>query len=592
MGIVDEDIVRVRESTDIVAVISQHLQLRRVGQRWVGLCPFHAEKSPSFSVNAEQGLYYCFGCQAKGDAITFVREIEHLDFPGAVEWLANKAGITLRYTDTGENEGRKRRKRLVEAMTRAVEWYHERLLSSPDAKEARGYLRSRGFDGAKVREFQLGWAPDDWDALARFLKVPDDVLTDTGLGFVNRRNRQQDAFRGRVLFPIFDVQGEPVAFGGRVLPGHDGPKYKNSSESPLYAKSKVLYGLNWMKAGIVEADEAIVCEGYTDVIGFADAGLRRAVATCGTALTEEHFRSLKRYAHRVVLAFDADAAGQAAAERFYEWEKAYEIDVAVADLPPGVDPADLARTDPERLVAAIEGATPFLGFRVHRALAAGSVDTPEARARTAEAALAVIAEHPSELVRDQYVMEVADRCRLDPDQLRAQLARGGGRPPGGDAPPALVRPPRAASSRDGAEVDALRLAVHQPESVGHLLDEVLFEDELHAAVFRALAPGGTMHDVLERCDPGAADLLQRLVVEEATADPDNVASVLTAAAARRELRRLDAANRRDFDVERSQRIAWLKLAIEQVDPDDADPGVRAQLLAWLADEAEGPEETA
>ncbi len=585
MGIVDEDVVRVREATDMVAVVSQHLQLKRVGNRWVGLCPFHAEKSPSFSVNAEQGLYYCFGCQAKGDAITFVREIEHLDFPGAVEWLAAKAGITVRYTDTGENEGRKRRKRLVETMARAVDWYHDRLLSGADAKEARGYLRTRGFDGEKVRRYRLGWAPDDWDALARFLTVPDDVLKDSGLGFVNRRNRQQDAFRGRVLFPIFDVQGDPVAFGGRILPGHDGPKYKNSSESALYAKSKVLYGLNWMKAGIVEADEAIVCEGYTDVIGFADAGMPRAVATCGTALTEEHFRILKRYAHRVVLAFDADAAGQAAAERFYEWEKAYEIDVAVADLPPGVDPADLARTDPAGLVAAVENATPFLGFRVRRALAGGSVSSPERRARTAEAALAVIAEHPSDLVRDQYVMEVADRCRLDPDQLRAQLTRVGSRV---EARPAV--PVRPHPHHDSAEVEALRLAVHHPDSVAHLLDEVLFEDELHAAVFRALAPGGTMHEVLERCDPAAADLLQRLVVEEADADPDNVASLLTAAAARRSLRRLDAANRRAHDPARSQRIAWLKMTIEQVDPDDADPEARAQLLAWLVEEATVAEE--
>ena len=585
MGIVDEDVVRVRESTDMVAVVSQHLQLKRVGNRWVGLCPFHAEKSPSFSVNAEQGLYYCFGCQAKGDAITFVREIEHLDFPGAVEWLAAKAGITVRYTDTGENEGRKRRKRLVDTMARAVDWYHDRLLSGADAKEARGYLRTRGFDGEKVRQYRLGWAPDDWDALARFLKVPDDVLKDSGLGFVNRRNRQQDAFRGRVLFPIFDVQGDPVAFGGRILPGHDGPKYKNSSESALYAKSKVLYGLNWMKAGIVEADEAIVCEGYTDVIGFADAGMPRAVATCGTALTEEHFRILKRYAHRVVLAFDADAAGQAAAERFYEWEKAYEIDVAVADLPPGVDPADLARSDPAGLVAAVENATPFLGFRVRRALAGGSVSSPERRARTAEAALAVIAEHPSDLVRDQYVMEVADRCRLDPDQLRAQLTRVGSRV---EARPAV--PVRPHPHHDSAEVEALRLAVHHPDSVAHLLDEVLFEDELHAAVFRALAPGGTMHEVLERCDPAAADLLQRLVVEEADADPDNVASLLTAAAARRSLRRLDAANRRAHDPARSQRIAWLKMTIEQVDPDDADPEARAQLLAWLVEEATVAEE--
>ncbi|MCB1004507.1 MAG: toprim domain-containing protein, partial [Acidimicrobiales bacterium] len=330
------------------------------------------------------------------------------------------------------------------------------------------------------------------------------------------------------------------------------------------------------------------CEGYTDVIGFADAGLPRAVATCGTALTEEHFRTLKRYAHRVVLAFDADAAGQAAAERFYEWEKAYEIDVAVADLPSGVDPADLSRTDPAALAAAVEGATPFLGFRVRRALAAGSVDTPEGRARTAEAALAVIAEHPGELVRDQYVMEVADRCRLDPDQLRQRLS---GVVRGEAAPVAApLRAPSSADGRDRAEVEALRLAVHDPEAIGPLLDEVLFADELHAAVFRALAPGGTMHEVLERCDPRAAELLQRLVVEEPAGDADNVASLLTAAAARRALRRLDAENRRDFDPDRSRRIAWLKLAIEQVDPDDPDQEARAQLLAWLAEEATVAEE--
>ena len=175
------------------------------------------------------------------------------------------------------------------------------------------------------------------------------MLTGAGLGFINSRGRQTDAFRGRILFPIFDASGDPVGFGGRIMPDADGPKYKNTSETAIYAKSKVLYGLNWAKGAIVAADEAIVCEGYTDVIGFADAGLPRAVATCGTALTEEHFRTLKSFAHRVVLAFDADAAGQNAAARFYEWERAYEIDVAVAALPAGVDPADLARSDPAAL---------------------------------------------------------------------------------------------------------------------------------------------------------------------------------------------------------------------------------------------------
>ena len=333
-----------------------------------------------------------------------------------------RAGITLRYTTSGEGKERARRKRLVEAMAAAVEWYHERLLSAADAAPARGYLRSRGYDGETVRRYKLGWAPDEWDALSRALKLPDDVLRDTGLGFLNRRNRQQDSFRARVLFPIADVQGDPVAFGGRVLPGAEGSKYKNSSDTPIYAKGRVLYGLDRAKSAIVAADEVIICEGYTDVIGFESVGLPRAVATCGTALTEDHLRSLRSFARRLVLAFDADAAGQAAADRVYEWERRFDLDVSVAAMPKGTDPADLARTDPDVLRAAVTNAVPLLGFRVARVLDAARLSTPEGRTRAAEAALEVIREHPNDLVRDQYVMQVAARCQQDPDRLRGVLS--------------------------------------------------------------------------------------------------------------------------------------------------------------------------
>src|SRR3712207_4351109 len=179
MGIVDEDIARVREQTDLVAVASEHVALKRAGRQWQGLCPFHAEKTPSFYVNAELGVYHCWGCQAGGDAITFVREVEHLDFVEAVERLAGKAGIQLRYDQAAEGKDRQRRSRLIEAMERAVDWYHERLLSAPDASAARGYLRSRGYDGDTVRQFKLGWAPDEWHALSSALRLPDDVLVDT-----------------------------------------------------------------------------------------------------------------------------------------------------------------------------------------------------------------------------------------------------------------------------------------------------------------------------------------------------------------------------------------------------------------------------
>jgi DNA primase len=583
MGIADDDIVHVRQASDIVAVISEHVALKRVGRRWQGLCPFHAEKSPSFSVNQEDGLYYCFGCGAKGDVITFVREVEHLDFVGAVEKLASRTGIALHYTDKGESEGRKRRARLLDAVDKAVEWYHQRLLSAPDAAKARGYLRSRGLDGEDVRHYRIGWAPDGWDELAKALRLPDNVFVEAGLGFLNRRDRQTDAFRGRLLFPIFDAQGRAVGFGGRVMPGGEGPKYKNSAESAIYAKSKVLYGLNWVKGDIVSADEAIVCEGYTDVIGFAKAGVPRAVATCGTALTEEHVRLLRGFARRVVLAFDADAAGQHAAERFYQWEKIHDVDVAVAALPAGVDPADLARRDPAALRKAVDSAVSFLRFRVDRVLDQADLRTPEGRARAAEATLAVIAEHPSDLVRDQYLMEVASRCRIDPDRLREGLrgaARGASRVAVDRAP--ATQPVR----RESPEIELLRLFVSHPEEMEGWVDwvsDTLFRDELALAAYRSLVAAPSLRDAIERADPAAADLLQRLAVDDTEAEPHDVVFRLIQEAGRRAMYALDEQARREPDqVSVLAESTWLGQRIDQMREPDTAVEAAEQLLAWLS----------
>ncbi len=218
MAIPDEDVARVRSATDIVALISEHAALKKQGTRWVGLCPFHQEKTPSFSVNAEMGVFHCFGCQRSGDAITFVRDMEHVDFVEAVQRLADRAGVTIT-EDPSATAERHQRGPLFDAMEKAVDFYHERLLSASDAGRARDYLRSRGYDGETVRTFRLGWAPDDWDTLAKHLHVAPKVLEESGLGFVNRRGRQQDAFRARVIFPIFDPSGRAIALGGRILPG-------------------------------------------------------------------------------------------------------------------------------------------------------------------------------------------------------------------------------------------------------------------------------------------------------------------------------------------------------------------------------------
>ncbi|HKH04227.1 MAG TPA: DNA primase [Acidimicrobiales bacterium] len=425
VGILDEDVAAVRAASDIVAVVTQYVPLRKVGTQWLGRCPFHNENTPSFSVSGTENVFYCFGCQARGDVISFVQMQEGLDFPSAVEWLAAKANMTVNYTDRQQGEGRKKRARLVEVMEQAAEWFHQRLLTAPDAGAARSYLRGRGLDGDVVREFRLGWAPDSWDELCKALRLDEKTARDTGLGRRNARGRLQDHFRARVLFPIADDQGRVISFGGRILPGGERPgnqgKYQNTTETPLYTKSKVLYGLDRAKRAVVAKDTVVVCEGYTDVIGFHRSGVPLAVATCGTALTDDHVTLLRRFARRFVLAFDADGAGQAAAERFYRWEREHDLEVAVADLPPGQDPGDVFRTDPAALAASVDNARPFLRFRLDRAFAAADLSTPEGRARGATRALDLVAEHPDVLVRDQYILDVAGRCRVEPDLLRRQL---------------------------------------------------------------------------------------------------------------------------------------------------------------------------
>ena len=576
MGIVDEDIDRVKAASPLDTVVGEHVQLRRVGSRFVGLCPFHAEKTPSFNVNAELGVYRCFGCSVGGDVITFVREMEHLDFVGAVEWLARRAGITLRYDNRAETGHRQRRNALIEVMEKAVDWYHQRLLTAPDAARARGYLRSRGLDGPTVKQYRIGWAPDDWDALCRSLGVGADLLAETGLGFTNKANRLQDSFRARVLFPIFDVRGDAVALGGRVLPGPDErqPKYKNSPATAVYDKSEVLYGLNWAKSEVVSRGEAVVCEGYTDVIGLASAGVPQAVATCGTALTERHVASLCTFARRIVLAFDADPAGQGAAERFYEWERKYDLDVAVAALPPGADPGELARTDPKALQAAITEAMPFLAFRIERLFRGTDLRGVEARARIADAAAKIIAEHPNPIVREQYVGEVAMRLEIRPEHLvRGQAARR-----------ALVQPPTPSTHRESAALLVLALLVQAPVSVSPHLHEILFTDDLHRAAYRALTgAGGRYADAVAAADAETADLLQRLAVEDADVEPDDVVALLIGEAAGRVLAELEAEARRANDY---REVGWLKLRVEELREADTAPSAVEHLVPFLVARAE------
>src|SRR5256886_2854360 len=452
MGILDDDVARVREATDLVALAGEHIALKRVGRRFMGLCPFHTEKTPSFSVNPELGVYYCFGCQKSGDSITFIREIEHLDFVEAVERLAGRAGITLRYDNVAVGKDRKRKERLSEVVGAAIAYYHRLLVEAPEGGPGRKHLRARNFDGDAARRFHLGWAPDGYDALSVHLQregFERKDIEEAGLAFVNRVNKLQDQFRSRLMFPIYASRGEPAGFGGRAL-GDQMPKYKNSPDTPVYQKSRLLYGLNWAKGEIVARGEVVICEGYTDVMAFALAGVPNAVATCGTALADDHFLTLKNLARKVTLSYDADGAGQAAAERCYQWEQRYEVQFQVADLEAGRDPADVWRDDHEALATAVKGATPFLEFRLDRLLGASALSSFEGRARAGERAVAMIAEHPNELVRDQYVMRLADRLDIAPDRLRNTVTTALARP---HAEPARRERPPETAVVDRRELD-------------------------------------------------------------------------------------------------------------------------------------------
>lgn len=548
MAISEDDIARVRAATDIVALITEQVALKRVGRRWVGLCPFHAEKTGSFYVNAEEGRYHCFGCRVSGDQITWLRETQRLDFVDAVRQLAERAGIELT-EDESERHLHQERRRLYEAMDQAVEWYHDQLMNAPEARVAREYLKSRGINGEVARRFKLGFAPDEWDRLTTSLKFSPAQLEGTGLGFKNRLGRYQDFLRARLIFPIFDSSGRAVAIGGRVIPGYTDEtrregKYKNSPETPIYSKRRTLYALNWAKDDIIREGEIIVCEGYTDVIAFFEVGLPRAVATCGTALGEDHFRTLRNFATRIVLAYDADGAGQSAAESVYQWERQYEVDVVVASLPAGHDPAELAREDPDALRRAVADAIPFIEFRLERVLLAADLSTPTGRAKAAEAALKVVNEHPSDLVRDQYLIRVADRLGLDVDTLR-HSARGTPRrssPVSSNETP----PPRAPVGdlpRPGTE--ALRLLLANPAGVREDLPARLFVDPRQRLVATALSEHGSVSSAVDalrsRGEVEAAELLDALVVMDAPAelDPEAVIAQLVRSAVTHELRVID-----------------------------------------------------
>lgn len=484
------DLDRVREATDLVELISEVTTVKRSGRSFMAVCPFHQEKSPSMSVDRARGLYHCFGCGKGGDVFSFVQETQGVGFGDAVELLAAKAGITLTLSPADARD-RGRRSAAVDAIRRAIDLYHNRLRAAPEAGPARAYLRGRGYDRDLIDEWKLGFAGVDWDTMTRELRaggVEDRVLLDAGLSRKGRRG-SFDVFRGRLMFPIHDLRGDPVGFGARKVEGIDpkvtnnsDAKYVNSADSRLYHKASLLFGLDRARRAIGEEAPAVIVEGYTDVIAMHLAGIPTAVATCGTALGEGHFDLLRRFTDRVVLAFDSDEAGSKAALRGDELEAPFrlDLDLRVAAMPDGLDPADLVQEGRgAELVKAVENARPLLERRIEHEVARFDLDGPEGRARALHAAVAQLRRIDDAIARREYARFVARIVGVDMATVEAALE--GERRRGGAGPAAVARP------YDRIDVELLRLVLAN----GGELDQVRatdFADERLAGVFAMIEP--------------------------------------------------------------------------------------------------------
>ncbi|OSZ62322.1 DNA primase [Streptomyces pharetrae CZA14] len=560
----DEDVKAVRDAVPIDAVVSEYLQLRNAGGgNLKGLCPFHDEKSPSFQVSPSKGLFHCFGCQEGGDTITFVMKVDHLSFSEAVERLAAQAGITLRYEEGGYNPAHQRgeRIRLVEAHKIAAEWYAEQLATSPEAETGRVFLAERGFDQAAAVHFGVGYSPQGWDHLTRYLRgkgFTDKELILSGLSQEGRRG-PIDRFRGRLMWPIRDIGGEVVGFGARKLYEADnGPKYLNTPETAIYKKSQVLYGIDLAKKDIAKSSRAVVVEGYTDVMACHLAGVTTAIATCGTAFGGDHIKILRRLlmdngSARVIFTFDGDAAGQKAALRAFEDDQKFAAETYIAIAPDGMDPCDLRLAKGDEAVAdLVEPRTPLFEFALRQIVSRYDLDTPAGRAAALDEAAPVVARIKNSGAQHEVAVQLAGMLGILDTQFVvkrvAQLARWA-RDRGGKGPAPAGRPqqpydaaPRPAVSGPAltlrnpvyaTERELLKLALQRPELVcpafdAYGVDE--FTAAPYAAVRQAILDAGGVEN-------GVRDPQEYLVRVREAAPDDTVRAMVTELAVEAIMRR-------------------------------------------------------
>lgn len=628
-----EDILAVKERTSIEEVVREHVTLTRRGSALVGLCPFHDEKTGSFNVNPHNGFYHCYGCGAGGDVIKFVSEIEHLTFTEAVERLAAKAGVELRYEDGGgrreEAGGAGRRTRLIEAHRVAQEFYAAYLLSAGEARAGRDFMRERGFDGTVAKRFGVGFAPRGGEELVRHLRgkgFSDDELVTGGLAGRGTRGLY-DRFRGRLVWPIRDITGDTVGFGARRIFPDDRieAKYLNTSETPIYKKSTVLYGLDAAKKAISSQRVAVVVEGYTDVMACHLAGVETAVASCGTAFGIDHIKVLRRIMRdeadlepaRVIFTFDGDQAGQAAAMKAFKEDQRWMSQSFVAVAPGGKDPCELRQSDGDAAVRAlVEDAVPMFEFAVRTTIARFDLDTAEGRVAAIRAAAPIVAEIRDQSLRPEYTRRVAGLVGVEVELVAAEARRAAAAPtgtgrerhkpervfpepsesmvePSADELAAAFPQPNLRDPVVQAERQLLQCLLQFPDAVDPLdlplLEVADFTAAAHQAVFAAVAgvglPSPTMsapawHSALAEAAPLA---IHPLLAELAVASLPVLLDPMTGRPA---TRYVDSLVTRVREVALSRQIADALGQLRRLDatPDaDADPDRRRALAVRLQD---------
>ncbi len=515
---------RVRDAVDMIALVSEHTELRRAGaSEYVGRCPFHDERTPSFGVNPVEKVYYCFGCQASGDVFRFVMETEGLDFTGAMQTLADRFGVELQteQEDPQAASRRQRRERLHALLGRAATYYARYLWEAREAASAREYLLARGLREETLREFRVGYAPSAWDRIltaSRRSGYSDEELLAVGLAqrSQNRPGQVYDRFRERIMFPSTDARGNVIGFGARAMRENQRPKYLNTAEGELYHKRRVLFGLDRARAAAARAGNVILVEGYTDVLALHQAELQNAVGIMGTALTEEQIAELERVAKVLVLCLDADGAGQEAMLRAAQLTDKRSLELRVVPLPSGADPAELIeRSGAEALRERVTASVPFVAFHVERVFAGNDTRSAEGRDRAFTQLLPALKNLRRGLFGDDLLRRIAGRLELSESQLRS-LIEGAARQ-NGSAGGAEPRAPAAELPTDQAaraERAFLALCVALPEAGARALFEIdpeqLITSETMRRAARHLAgrTGSPLADL-----PGDDDRLARTIAD-------------------------------------------------------------------------------